>query len=209
MNSITCNFVAKLFAVPLLALFFTAVFPTTLYSQDIQPSCDMCEAELITAGEISQYIEAAMLTGLTDQQVRSVDVGKTNVQVALAHRGAQTQAGPRSVASHDLVTEVYVVLSGSATNRSGPMLIDPERRPPDYRAVMYLNGPGTNSLDIENSTTVELKAGDVYIIPAGTGHQFTRIDDHISYIMIRIDPDKVVPLMDAGASRAYLAETLE
>ena len=89
------------------------------------------------------------------------------------------------------------------------MLVDPERRPADYRAVMYLNGPGTNSLDIENSTIVNLKAGDVYIIPAGTGHQFTVIEDHITYIMIRIDPDKVVPLMDAGASRAYLAETLE
>jgi mannose-6-phosphate isomerase-like protein (cupin superfamily) len=199
--------VAKLFAISLLSLLSSLSSP--LFSQEIEPSCDMCESDLISAEEISQYIEAAMLTGLTDQQVRSVDVGKTNVQVALAHRGAQTEAGPRSVASHDLVTEVYVVLSGSATNRSGPMLVDPERRPADYRAVMYLNGPGTNSLDIENSTTVELNAGDVYIIPAGTGHQFTYIDDHISYIMIRIDPDKVVPLMDAGASRAYLAETLD
>ena len=204
MKRITCNLVARTLAIPVIALFITP-----LYAQDIQPSCEMCEADLISAEEISQYIEAAMLTGLTDQQVRSVDVGKTNVQLALAHRGAQTEAGPRSVAAHDLVTEVYVVLSGSGTNRSGPMLVDPERRPPDNRAVMTLNGPGTNSLDIENSTSVELKAGDVYIIPAGTGHQFTRIDDHISYLMVRLDPDKVVPLMDAGASRAYLAETLE
>jgi mannose-6-phosphate isomerase-like protein (cupin superfamily) len=204
MNRFTYQPIAKLFTVSLLTL-----LSSSLLAQDVQPSCDMCEAELISTEEISQYIEAAMLTGLTDQQVRSVDVGKTNVQLAVAHRPAQAQAGPRSVAAHDLVTEVYVVLSGSATNRSGPMLVDPERRPADYRAVMYLNGPGTNSLDIENSTTVNLKAGDVYIIPAGTGHQFTVIEDHITYIMIRIDPDKVVPLMDAGASRAYLAETLD
>jgi hypothetical protein len=44
----------------------------------------------------------------------------------------------------------------------------------------------------------------VLVIPAGTGHQFTKIDDHITYLMIRIDPDKVVPLMDATPSRAYL-----
>jgi quercetin dioxygenase-like cupin family protein len=52
----------------------------------------------------------------------------------------------------------------------------------------------------------ELKAGDVLVIPAGTGHQFTKIDDHITYIMVRIDPDKVVPLLDEVASRRYLEE---
>ena len=192
--------------------FYTGLFfllATQLSAQEIQPSCNQCETDLITAEEIQQYIEAAMLTGLTDQQVRSVDIGKSNVQVALAHRGPLAEPGPRSVAAHDLVTEVYVVLSGSGTNRSGPMLVDPERRPPDNRAVMTLNGPGTNSIDIENSSTVDLKAGDVFIIPAGTGHQFTYIEDHITYIMVRLDPDKVVPLMNAEASRAYLAETLE
>jgi len=56
---------------------------------------------------------------------------------------------------------------------------------------------------------VQLEAGDVYVIPAGTGHQFTRIDDHITYIMIRIDPDKVVPLLDADDSEAYLQENLQ
>jgi quercetin dioxygenase-like cupin family protein len=49
-----------------------------------------------------------------------------------------------------------------------------------------------------------LKAGDVFVIPAGTGHQFTRIDDHIAYVMIRVDPDKVVPLLDEQGAREYL-----
>ncbi|MBV8845266.1 MAG: hypothetical protein JO307_20865 [Bryobacterales bacterium] len=51
--------------------------------------------------------------------------------------------------------------------------------------------------------THELKAGDVIVIPAGTG-RFTKIDDHIRYVMVRIDPDKVVPLKDEAASQAYL-----
>jgi quercetin dioxygenase-like cupin family protein len=54
--------------------------------------------------------------------------------------------------------------------------------------------------------THQLQAGDVFVIPAGTGHQFTKIDDHITYLMVRIDPDKVVPLMDEAASQAYLTE---
>ena len=39
----------------------------------------------------------------------------------------------------------------------------------------------------------EIKAGDVVVTPAGTGHWLTRIDDRIDYVMVRIDPDKVTP----------------
>jgi AraC-like ligand binding domain len=52
----------------------------------------------------------------------------------------------------------------------------------------------------------EIKAGDVVVIPAGTGHWFTRIDDHIDYLMVRIDPDKVTPLKSAAQSRDYLSK---
>jgi uncharacterized protein YjlB len=45
---------------------------------------------------------------------------------------------------------------------------------------------------------------DVVVIPAGTGHWFTRIEDHIDYIMVRIDPDKVTPLKSEAQSREYL-----
>jgi uncharacterized protein YjlB len=34
------------------------------------------------------------------------------------------------------------------------------------------------------------RLGDVVVIPAGTGHWFTKIDDHITYLTIRIDPDR-------------------
>ena len=172
------------------------------------PSCELCEADYIPLSEIENYITVAMATGLTDQQIRSLDIGHANVQVALAHRGPLSEPGPRSVAVHNLVTEVYVVLSGAGTNITGPHLVDALPRPDDYRAVVYLNGPGQNAEAIEAGTEVELKAGDVFIIPPGTGHQFTRIDDHITYIMVRIDPDKVVPLLDAAGSQAYLAENL-
>ena len=87
---------------------------------------------------------------------------------------------------------------------TSPDLVNKQRRPPDNRAVMFLNGPGNNAEDVRNGVINELKAGDIFVIPAGTGHEFTKIDDHITYLMVRADPDKVVPLMDAPASRAYL-----
>ena len=52
--------------------------------------------------------------------------------------------------------------------------------------------------------TYNLKPGDVVIIPAGTGHWFTKIDDHITYLMVRIDPDKATPVMDEAASKKWL-----
>ena len=65
---------------------------------------------------------------------------------------------------------------------------------------------GNNAEDVRDPATHELKQGDVFVIPGGTGHEFTHIPDHITYMMVRVDPDKVVPLMDAAAARAYLDE---
>ena len=71
--------------------------------------------------------------------------------------------------------------------------------------MRLFNGPGNNGTTIRNGKTYNLKAGDVVIIPAGTGHWFTKIDDHITYLMVRIDPDKVTPTMDEEASKTWLA----
>lgn len=160
----------------------------------------MCSTTYIAAEEIQRFLQIPQV----DQQVRSLDIGKANVQVAIAHRGRIEQPG--AVAEHSLVTEIYVVLSGGGTNVTGPELVNSVPRPPTNNAVMRLNGPGHNAESIRNGETVELRPGDVLVIPAGTGHQFTRIDDHITYLMIRVDPDKVVPLMNAADAERYLAE---
>jgi mannose-6-phosphate isomerase-like protein (cupin superfamily) len=176
-----------------------------LSAQDIQPSCKMCPSTYVSADELQAYVKVATETGAVDQQVRSLDIGKANVQVAMVRRGKLDKPGARSVAEHDLVTEVYYIVSGSGTHVSGPDLVGKVRRPADNNAVRMLNGPGNNAESIRNGTTHQFKQGDVFVIPAGTGHQFTRIDDHITYLMVRVDPDKVVPLMDETASKAYLA----
>jgi mannose-6-phosphate isomerase-like protein (cupin superfamily) len=164
----------------------------------------MCPSTYVSAEELQAYVNVARETGAVDQQVRSLAMGKTNVQVAMVHRGKLEKPGPRSVAEHDLVTEVYYIISGSGTHVSGPDLVGKVRRPADNNAVRMLNGPGNNAESIRNGLTHQFTSGDVFVIPAGTGHQFTRIDDHITYLMVRVDPDKVVPLMDEAASKAYL-----
>jgi mannose-6-phosphate isomerase-like protein (cupin superfamily) len=175
-----------------------------LSAQEGVASCRMCPSTYIPRSEIAAYEAIGRATNVIDQQMRSLDIGKAQVEIALVHRGKLDAPAPRSVATHDLVSEVYYILSGSGTNRTGPDVVDSQRRPPDDRAVRLLNGPGANGTDMRNPAEHELEAGDVLVIPAGTGHQFTKIDDHITYLMIRVDPDKVVPLMSEADSRAYL-----
>jgi mannose-6-phosphate isomerase-like protein (cupin superfamily) len=172
---------------------------------DPQPTCTMCPATYIPNEEIQAYVKKAQAERLTDQQVRDVEIGKAHIGIGLVHRGKLAAPAPESVAEHDLVSEVYHVIDGSATLVTGPDLVGKKRRPATLQTVREFNGPGNNSESIRNGVTHELKAGDVIVIPAGTGHWFTKIDDHITYLMVRIDPDKVTPLKDEAASKAYLA----
>ena len=171
--------------------------------RDYSPTCNMCPGTYVPNTEIQAYVMRAIANQLTDQQIRQVDVGKTNVAIAVVHRGPRNDP-QANVAEHDLVSEVYHVIDGSATLVLGPDLVDKVRRPSTLTTVRLNNGPGNNASAIRNGVTYELEPGDVVIIPAGTGHQFTRIDDHITYLMVRVDPDKVTPLKTEVDSRVDL-----
>jgi mannose-6-phosphate isomerase-like protein (cupin superfamily) len=172
--------------------------------REYTPTCKMCPGTYIPKSEIDAYIKRGYANQLTDQGVRQVDVGKTNVGVAVVTRGKINNPAA-TVAEHDLVSEVYHVIDGSATLVLGPDLVGKQRRPANETTVRLLNGPGNNAKEIRNGVAHEIKAGDVVIIPAGTGHQFTKIDDHITYLMIRVDPDKVTPHKTEADSKADLA----
>jgi mannose-6-phosphate isomerase-like protein (cupin superfamily) len=182
----------------------TVAFP--LLAQDPKPTCNHCSASYIPKSELDAYTKRAIESKLVDQQVRSVDIGKAQVGIGMVTRGKLDlgSSSGEAVAEHEQISEVYYIIEGSATLLTGPDMVGLKPRPSTLKTVREQNGPGFGATSIKNPVTHELKAGDMMIIPAGTGHWFTKIDDHITYVMVRIDPDKVVPLKSEAQSHTYL-----
>jgi AraC-like protein len=186
----------------MLSVLAVTVALAALTAQDYQPTCFMCPGTYIPNAEIQAYAKRAIANQLVDQQIRAVNIGKVNLDVGVVYRGKLDRPG--DVAEHDLVSELYHVIDGSATLNLGPDLEGKVRRPSTMTTVRLMNGPGNGASLIKDGVAYDLKAGDVVIIPAGTGHQFTKIDDHITYLMVRVDPDKVTPYKTAADSKADL-----
>jgi len=82
---------------------------------DPQPTCNMCPGTYIPVSELEAYTKKALAENLLDQQVRDIEIGKAHVGIGMVYRGKLDQPGANSVAEHDQVSEVYHIISGSAT----------------------------------------------------------------------------------------------
>jgi hypothetical protein len=112
---------------------------------DPQPTCQMCPGTYIPVGELEAYTKKALDEKLLDQQVRDIDIGKSNIGIGMVHRGKLDKPNPNSVAEHDQISEVYHVLSGAATLVLGPDIVNRQRRPATMRTVVEFNGPATTA----------------------------------------------------------------
>jgi mannose-6-phosphate isomerase-like protein (cupin superfamily) len=145
----------------------------------------------IFASDIQATLKKAPADSVTDQAIRTVAVGNLNVGLGVVHRSAK--AAQTSIA-HDELTEIYHVLAGSGTLVTGGTMTKPERFPADSPTVKDLAGPSMRGAALENGVSRKLRAGDVVIIPAGTGHWFSSIDGAIDYEVLRVDPGRLLSL---------------
>src|SRR5262245_24171273 len=150
----------------LLGLIVAAMATVSLSAQgkvnptDPQPTCNMCPGTYIPLAELDAYTKKAVAEHLIDQQVRDIDIGKAHVGIGIVYRGKLDKPAANSVAEHDQVSEVYHVISGSATLVLGPDIVNRQRRPATQRTVVEFNGPGNNGSDIRNGVAHNIKAGD-------------------------------------------------
>ncbi len=123
--------------------------------------------------------------------IRVVDAGGHNIAVGALYR---TAAQPQPVAVHYKVSEIYYVLKGSATLVTGGKVLNAKVRAADSAQVKAQDGPGESGTAIEDGVSQEIHEGDVVIIPAGTPHWFSKIDQALGYMVIRVDPQQILDL---------------
>jgi mannose-6-phosphate isomerase-like protein (cupin superfamily) len=144
----------------------------------------------VSAEEIQATVKRTADRTVSDQAIRMVDIGSYNVGVGVVHRSP----GNQGAIEHSKITEVYHVIEGAGTLVTGGTIVDPKPAPPESQVVTVLNGPSTGGSSIQGGQSRRIKAGDVVIIPPSTPHWFSAIDDHIVYLVVRVDPEKVVQL---------------
>jgi hypothetical protein len=96
--------------------------------------------------------------------------------------------------AHDGQTETYIITSGTGTLVTGGHIVNGRKSAPESEVTKVLNGPSCSGM-IAGSDVVrrKVKTGDIIIIPAGVPHGWIDIVDHVDYLSVRPDPERVLP----------------
>jgi mannose-6-phosphate isomerase-like protein (cupin superfamily) len=166
----------------------------------------------------AEQIQAINALPGADKQIVITDIGKLNLAVGMLHRGAlgalaagtpaavpaseacgvasaaANPAGWVSGLTHEYVTETYIITSGAGTLVTGGHLRNGRLFAPDNEVTTTLAGLScSGAIDGSGVVSRDVKVGDVIVIPAGVPHGWSRIPDHVDYLSIRPDPDRVLP----------------
>ena len=152
-------------------------------------------ATLITAAQIEEHKQNMIAVEETDVAMTMVKMGggsdRYQMGVSLVNRyEGQVNA---NYAVHDDVAEVYYVIEGRGRMKLGGTITDWNRRP-----LSIENGRGSRGTTAVGSEDITIQRGDVLIIPAGTPHKWDLAEEFTSYVVVRMDPDGVAPLMELG-----------
>ncbi len=112
-------------------------------------------------------------------------------------RRARRLAPPANTAcgiAHDGQTETYIIISGSGTLVTGGKIVNGRHSAPESQVTRVLNGPSCSGPIVGDDVVRRVvKVGDIIIIPAGVPHGWADIGDHVDYLSVRPDPDRVIP----------------
>jgi mannose-6-phosphate isomerase-like protein (cupin superfamily) len=148
-------------------------------------------ATYLSGKDVQETLKGAPKNSATDQQLRMVDAGKMNVGVGVVYRSAKAK---QSAVAHDSLTEVYQILEGSGTLTTGGEIVTADGKPATTRDSTGPSGPSLRGDKLRGGESRRVGPGDIVIIPAGVGHIFSSIDGTIKYVVVRVDPDRVLPL---------------
>ena len=188
------------------------LIPLAVYAQP-RPG-NPTTATVITKAEIDKISATLQSQRTRDENARVVDIGDGwSMELGIIHRAStrtpppapaagrgnaqaaaqiiscgQQMANPPADAipgaiTHDFQTEGYYIVSGGGTAFIDGKVVNGRRSTnnPDGGP----NGPGCGGGVAVGSRKIELKAGDVLIVPPGVIHGWFDIPDHVDYLSFR------------------------
>jgi quercetin dioxygenase-like cupin family protein len=145
----------------------------------------------ITKAEIDNVLKNAP-PNPPDRQLRVVDMGKYNLGVGIVHRGPTNDkpGDPIPVIYHDFTPETYIIVSGSGVLTTGGVI---ENKRASTGVPNVMNGPSGGGTAGAGAYSRRVQEGDIIIIPNVVAHGWSQITDHVTYLSVRPDPDRVLP----------------
>ena len=188
MQKIILSFLAFVFALAL-------TNKLSAQTQNAPPHLPRGTATDVSNAEIQSLVQKTATDRVSDQAIRVVSInGEYNVGIGVVHRAKTSGAQAGGGIEHSQITEIYHVIEGQATLVTGGSMDNTSEFPADHPVVTVLNGPSTRGGPIQNGVSRKIGPGDVVIIPPNTLHWFREISsDQIVYLVVRVDPHKVLP----------------
>lgn len=151
-------------------------------------------ATIISAATLEAAAEAAPNDRVSDQPISHVESAEGRLGIGVVHRPMIVAGGPVAGIQHHKQSEVYRVMAGSGTLVTSSTMTEGAQLDADGFVVLNLTGPSSTGVieDIHNSQVIG--EGDIVIIPAGVAHGFSEITEPITYMVVRVDPERVVAL---------------
>ncbi len=142
------------------------VFAQETLAQDGAHPPGIFKPESQIDAELEQSTPALGIVAGQITQLVETDVGRIVVR--------RRQAGPNNASVHDDATETYFIVSGAGTFVTGGAITDPEDR----------------TAGITGGVAQRIEAGDFVILPPGTPHWFSQIEDSITYVETRFTTEQ-------------------
>ena len=163
------------------------------------PVCGLADDEfkvatVIGEGTLLTTAAAAPDDRVSDQPVVHVESAEGRLGIGIVHRPVIEPGGPIRAIQHHNQSEVYRVMAGAGVLVTSATMAESSALDPDGYVVKSLTGPSDTGVIVEIEASQPIREGDIVIIPAGVAHGFSEISEPITYMVVRVDPERLVEL---------------
>ena len=151
-------------------------------------------ATVISEETLAATAAAAPTDRVSDQPVVHVESAEGRLGIGIVHRPIIAPGGPIRAIQHHNQSEVYRVMAGAGILVTSATMAESEALDPEGYVVRSLTGPSDTGVIAEIEGSQPIREGDIVIIPAGVAHGFSEITEPITYMVVRVDPERLVEL---------------